>query len=97
MRSEGLFRLSGIPFPNIDPIAFQIGPLAIRWYALAYIGRKSCLAGGIACAWPSAATCARMPRTSMISWSGAVLGIILGGRFGYVVFYKCCLLRTEPN
>ena len=26
-----------LPFPNIDPIAFQIGPLVIRWYALAYI------------------------------------------------------------
>ena len=26
-----------LPFPNIDPIAIQLGPLAIRWYALAYI------------------------------------------------------------
>ena len=29
--------LTGLPFPNIDPIAFEIGPIIIRWYALAYI------------------------------------------------------------
>ena len=29
--------LTGLPFPNIDPIVFQIGPIIIRWYALAYI------------------------------------------------------------
>src|SRR3546814_7452894 len=31
------FSMTGIPFPNIDPIALEIGPLVIRWYALAYI------------------------------------------------------------
>src|SRR3546814_3535183 len=35
--ADRTFSMTGIPFPNIDPIALEIGPLVIRWYALAYI------------------------------------------------------------
>ncbi len=71
----------------IDPVAIQIGPLAIRWYALAYIA-------GIVIGWriarrlvesaPRAAT--REQMDDYVSW--ATLGIILGGRLGYVLFYR---------
>ncbi|WP_424812008.1 prolipoprotein diacylglyceryl transferase [Roseococcus sp. YIM B11640] len=74
-------------YPQIDPIALQIGPLAIRWYALAYIA-------GIVLGWriarrltvtePKASTAEQMD--DFVTW--ATLGIILGGRLGYVLFYR---------
>ena len=76
-----------LEFPQIDPIALQIGPLAIRWYALAYIA-------GIVLGWqllkrlavvpPQAATKEQVD--DYITW--VTLGIILGGRLGYVLFYR---------
>jgi phosphatidylglycerol:prolipoprotein diacylglycerol transferase len=76
-----------LAFPNIDPIAFEIGPLAIRWYALAYIA-------GIVLGWRYAIKLVGQPprfmdRTTLddfIVW--VTLGIILGGRLGYVIFYQ---------
>ena len=71
----------------IDPVALQIGPLAIRWYALAYIA-------GIVLGWriarrlvearPRAATAEQVD--DYVTW--VTLGIILGGRLGYVLFYR---------
>lgn len=76
-----------IPFPMIDPVLVQIGPLAIRWYALAYIA-------GILLGWqlarrlialaPPVAT--REQLDDFVTW--VTLGIILGGRLGYVLFYR---------
>ena len=77
-----------LTFPNIDPVALQLGPLAIRWYSLAYLG-------GILLGWQVLAKeHAKKPVVGltktglddMIVW--AVLGIVLGGRIGYVLFYK---------
>jgi phosphatidylglycerol:prolipoprotein diacylglycerol transferase len=85
-----------IPFPNFDPVLIQIGPVAIRWYALAYIAG---LLGGW---W----FILRLLKTERL-WAGppfngkpqasadhigdlfvwATLGVILGGRLGYVLFY----------
>jgi phosphatidylglycerol:prolipoprotein diacylglycerol transferase len=84
--------IAAIPFPAIDPVLIQIGPLAIRWYALAYIA-------GLMIGWIYAVRLARQDRL----WGGtapfskqtlddfllwAALGIILGGRLGYVLFYN---------
>ena len=84
--------LAAIPFPNIDPVLIEIGPFAIRWYALAYIA-------GLLLGWVYAARIARREEY----WGGrapfgkttlddfllwAALGIILGGRIGYVLFYS---------
>ena len=76
----------------IDPVALQIGPFAIRWYALAYIV-------GILGGWAYARTLIRSERLwggkppltvtdfdDFILW--VTLGIILGGRLGYVLFYN---------
>jgi phosphatidylglycerol:prolipoprotein diacylglycerol transferase len=75
-----------IAFPIIDPVVISIGPFAIRWYALAYIA-------GLMLGWRY---CRRLaakggPVTpeafdDFLTW--ATLGVILGGRLGYVLFYK---------
>ena len=77
----------GIPFPNIDPVIFQLGIIAIRWYSLAYIV-------GLIAAWALARHMSRVEHSTFtvlkiddfIIW--ATLGIILGGRLGYVLFYN---------
>ena len=79
-----------LPYPEIDPVAIQLGPLAIRWYALAYIagfvlGYAYCvrMAGRTPADWtrhPSAADVG-----DFLTW--AVIGTILGGRLGFVLFY----------
>jgi phosphatidylglycerol:prolipoprotein diacylglycerol transferase len=79
--------LLAIPFPAIDPVAVSLGPFAIRWYALAYIvglliGWRYCLmlAGG-----PSRLV-GRRDVDDFLVW--ATLGVVLGGRIGYVLFYQ---------
>lgn len=76
-----------IPFPAIDPVAIAIGPIAIRWYALAYIvglllGWRYCLA--LANRPPGLV--GRRAVDDFLAW--ATLGVVLGGRAGYVLFYK---------
>ncbi len=75
-----------IAYPNIDPIAFQIGPLAVRWYGLMY------LIGFVAAFF----LIRHLARLRNLSLSGdelsdllfyCMLGVILGGRLGYVLFY----------
>lgn len=74
-------------FPQIDPVLVQVGPFAIRWYALAYIA-------GILLGWRYVLSIIKRPpyvtdRKSMddfVAW--ATLGVILGGRLGYVLFYR---------
>jgi phosphatidylglycerol:prolipoprotein diacylglycerol transferase len=82
-------------FPNLDPVAVQIGPLAIRWYALAYIV-------GIVVSWrlmrrlvaqsPEVATTTQVD--DFVSW--ATLGIVLGGRLGYCLFYQPSVYLADP-
>ncbi len=84
-------------FPNIDPVAIHLGPLAIHWYALAYLV-------GILGGWALAKYIIRMdgnkyrPNESdvddFMTW--AVLGVILGGRIGYVLFYNLPLYAEHP-
>lgn len=83
-------------FPEIDPVALQIGPFAIRWYALAYIA-------GIVLGWLYVRFLHRrraVPGLSekkledLITW--AVIGIIAGGRLGYVLFYNPAYYLEHP-
>ncbi len=85
-----------MPFPNIDPIAIQIGPVAIRWYALAYIA-------GIVLGWvyirflqkrKPLPNLGREALESMFTW--AIIGIMAGGRLGYVLFYKPAHYLQHP-
>ena len=76
-----------IAFPAFDPVAVEIGPLAIRWYALAYV--TGILAGWrymIVLARRSPSGIAARDIDDFVLW--ATLGIVLGGRLGYVLFYR---------
>lgn len=81
-------------YPDIDPIAIQIGPLAIRWYALAYIS-------GLLIGWGLMRRYARLYAgftaeaiDDFLTW--ATLGVVLGGRLGYVLFYKPSFYLSHP-
>jgi phosphatidylglycerol:prolipoprotein diacylglycerol transferase len=84
-----------IPYPVIDPILFEIGPFAIRWYALAYI--FGLLLGWRYALWlnkrPPHAAYAR-DIDDFLVW--ATLGVVLGGRLGYVLFYKTDYYLENP-
>jgi phosphatidylglycerol---prolipoprotein diacylglyceryl transferase len=76
-----------IPFPDINPVAVSLGPFAIRWYALAYIaglviGWRYCLA----LAGRPPYLVRRQDIDDFLVW--ATLGVVLGGRIGYVLFYN---------
>ena len=92
--------ISIIPFPDLDPVLVTIGPFAIRWYALAYIF-------GILLGWAYARAMIGNER----NWGGpapmrvedlddfilwVTLGIILGGRTGYVLFYNLPYFIEHP-
>jgi len=84
-----------IAFPDIDPVAVQFGPLAVRWYALAYIaglliGWRFCLR--LAARSPFAFTKEQVD--DFLFW--AILGVIAGGRLGYVLFYNPAFYAANP-
>jgi phosphatidylglycerol:prolipoprotein diacylglycerol transferase len=84
-----------ILFPNIDPVALQLGPLAIRWYALAYLA--GFILGWRYCLW-LARDAVRPPTArdfdDFLTW--AVIGTILGGRLGEVLFYHPGYYFSHP-
>jgi len=87
--------LPAIPFPVIDPVAVAIGPFAIRWYALAYIA-------GILIGWKYAVWLARRRPVFFEAKLFddyvlyATLGIVIGGRLGYVFFYNPAYYAAHP-
>ena len=90
-----------MPFPDFDPVLLQIGPFAIRWYALAYVAGILVgwryVAGLIKnqALWGPRGAPATIPQVDdLILW--ITLGIILGGRLGHVFFYTPSLIVTDP-
>jgi len=89
-----------IPFPAFDPVLVRFGPLAIRWYALAYI--VGILAGWLYARriirtekyWGGPAPMTVMDFDDFVLW--VTLGIILGGRIGYVLFYNAPYFAAHP-
>jgi len=82
-------------FPDIDPIALQIGPLTIRWYALAYI--VGLVSGWRYCLYLAARSPQRIPPGAIddfLVW--ATLGVVLGGRLGFVLFYQPAFYFDHP-
>lgn len=90
-----------LPFPEIDPVAFSLGPIAVHWYGLAYVV-------GILCGWYYARQIARRdhlwphdrsPITAahlddFMVW--VAVGIVLGGRLGYILFYDFAAIAQNP-
>jgi phosphatidylglycerol:prolipoprotein diacylglycerol transferase len=89
-----------IPFPAFDPVLVRFGPLAIRWYALAYI--VGILAGWVYARrlirnekyWGGPAPMTVVDFDDFVLW--VTLGIILGGRLGYVLFYNASYFAAYP-
>lgn len=85
-----------IPFPVIDPVLVSFGPFAVRWYALAYIA-------GLVIGWRLMCRFAQGPAYGIdpanvddfLVW--ATLGVILGGRTGYVLFYNLPFYAAHPE
>ncbi|MBA4344536.1 MAG: prolipoprotein diacylglyceryl transferase [Methylibium sp.] len=84
--------------PQFDPIALKIGPLAIHWYGLTYLaafGLFMFLAGRrVAQPWNAAAGWNRRDVDDLLFFG--VLGVVLGGRLGYVLFYKPAYYLQHP-
>ncbi len=90
-----------LPFPPIDPVAFALGPIVIRWYALAYLAgiflgvgygmlllkRKSLWING---------TPPMTPDELFDFTFWIVIGIVVGGRLGYVMFYDLAAYAADP-
>jgi phosphatidylglycerol:prolipoprotein diacylglycerol transferase len=93
---------SRMPFPPLNPIAFELGPLVVRWYALGY------LAGVFGGAWYATTLLSRghlwannrPPFPAAAIWDfafWAMVGIVVGGRLGYVVFYNLPYYAADPG
>ncbi|MCK5446354.1 MAG: prolipoprotein diacylglyceryl transferase [Rhodospirillaceae bacterium] len=85
-----------LAFPLIDPVLIEIGPIAIRWYSLAYIA-------GLLMGWRLMVWMAAQPPKiikqddvdDFLVW--AVLAVMLGGRIGYVLFYNFGYYSANPS
>lgn len=83
-------------FPDFDPVAIHLGPLAIRWYALSYVA-------GLLLAWRYSLRLVKQPPhlvtteqiDDFLTW--AILAVILGGRLGFVLFYQPSYYLANPG
>jgi phosphatidylglycerol---prolipoprotein diacylglyceryl transferase len=97
---EARMELMAIPFPGIDPVAISLGPLHVRWYGLAYLA-------GLVLGWLYMRALLRNKRL----WAGdppmtpeqaddyllwVTLGVVVGGRLGFVLLYEPSLFLHEP-
>ena len=98
---EALHLFALIPFPDIDPVAFSIGPLAVHWYGLAYVAgillgwlyaRRLAANGSLWRDGQSPITAAHLD--DFLVWVAA--GIVLGGRIGYILFYDFAAVAENP-
>lgn len=90
-----------MPYPEIDPVAFSIGPVAVRWYGIAYVvgilGAWLLAERLVACPklWPgNLAPMSKAALGDFIVW--ATVGIVIGGRLGYALIYDLDRSLAEP-
>jgi len=93
--------LFAIPFPAVDPVLIEIGPFSLRWYALAYIvgiflgwWYAKRLVGNQRLWGPAGSPMKPTDIDDFVVW--CTLGIILGGRIGYVLFYDLPRYTEHP-
>lgn len=87
--------IAALAFPNIDPIALRLGPFTVRWYGLAY------LAGFLAAWWVLKILDERWemglgPDGRTTTVFASVIGLIVGARLGYVLFYNAGAYWRDP-
>ena len=99
---SGTMPFFAIPYPVLDPVLVNIGPFPIRWYALAYVA-------GLVMGWATTRFLVGrdrfwapgQPRPSVLSIDDLVVyiavGIIAGGRLGYVLFYNLPFFLDHPS
>lgn len=92
--------LLAIPFPAIDPVAISVGPLSVKWYGLAYVAgllggwwQARRIAGNDAL-WHGRARPTPVSLDDMLLW--VALGVVIGGRMGYVLFYNLEQFVADP-
>ncbi len=97
---EAIF--AAIPFPQFDPVAIQLGPLVIRWYALSYVigfwlafKYMKWLSEQYGPPYGKRAYISRAAIDGFISWG--ILGVLVGGRLGYVLFYNLPFFLENPG
>lgn len=93
--------LAALPFPNIDPVIIQIGPVAIHWYGVGYIvgilfawwyARRLVVDARL---WPNGRSWLKPEDIDdLLMW--AAIGVVLGGRAGYVLFYDLQRYIAQP-
>ena len=93
--------LAVLTFPDFDPVIFSLGPFAVRWYGLAYIAgllfaswymKRLVTAPAL---WGGTRPTMTVPQVdNFFLWS--VLGVVLGGRIGYVLFYNPLHYLHDP-
>ena len=82
-------------YPSIDPVAFSIGPLQIHWYGLMYV--FAFLAAWLLGRWRASRPWSKWTADNVddfVTW--AMLGVILGARLGYVLFYDLSAYIADP-
>ena len=93
--------LAALAFPDIDPVALHLGPLAVHWYGIGYVV-------GIVFAWwyarrlvanprlwgPDGAPISAVDLDDFVTWSA--IGVVLGGRLGYILFYDLGPMLADP-
>ncbi|MEO3385172.1 prolipoprotein diacylglyceryl transferase [Mesorhizobium sp. CAU 1741] len=99
--TEFLLPLAALSFPQIDPVALRLGPLAVHWYGLGYVV-------GILFAWwyarrlvendrlwaPGGSPITPVDIDDFLIWAAA--GVVLGGRIGYILFYDLARYLDNP-
>lgn len=92
-----MLALQLLPYPDIDPVLIEVGPLAVRWYALSYLA--GIILGYLFVRWLDRGQRLRLlsnkQTEDMMLW--AVIGIMLGGRLGYAFFYKPEYFLSHPQ
>jgi phosphatidylglycerol:prolipoprotein diacylglycerol transferase len=90
-----------LPFPVIDPVALSLGPLSVKWYGLAYVvgliggwwyARKLVVEDGL---WGGRARPKPEELDDMLLY--VALGVVLGGRLGFVLFYDLARYLARPQ
>ncbi|KAB0537630.1 MULTISPECIES: prolipoprotein diacylglyceryl transferase [Pseudochrobactrum] len=99
--TEPQIMMAALPFPNIDPVLFSIGPLSVHWYGIGYVigilfawwyGKKLVNTARL---WPNNnAPMDPLALDDFVLW--AALGVVIGGRLGYVLFYNFGFYISNP-